>query len=73
MPKPKGISVKQKKRGRPVTTGTSPLINVRLSENILTALERWMAKQKPAPASRSEAIRELLIEALESKGVTVKP
>lgn len=72
MRKPKGISVEQKKRGRPVTTGTSPLINVRLPDNILAALERWMKKQKPAPSSRSEAIRELLIGALESKGCHVK-
>ncbi len=45
---------------------------MRLSENILAALERWMKKQKPAPSSRSEAIRELLIGALESKGCPVK-
>lgn len=50
------ISDNKKSRGRPVTTGTSPLIGVRLPAELLTALDQFIAEEQP-DASRPEAMR----------------
>jgi Arc/MetJ-type ribon-helix-helix transcriptional regulator len=55
----KSISVHQKKRGRPAT-GRDPAITVRLPVALVSAIDRWGAKNS---FSRSEAIRRLLEEA----------
>lgn len=46
----------KKPRGRPVTTGTSPLIGVRLPSDLLDALDRFIAQEQPG-ISRPEALR----------------
>ncbi|MFD1945075.1 ribbon-helix-helix domain-containing protein [Paradevosia shaoguanensis] len=50
------ISDNRKSRGRPVTTGTSPLIGVRLPQDLLEALDEFIQEQHPS-ISRPEAIR----------------
>jgi Arc/MetJ-type ribon-helix-helix transcriptional regulator len=52
----KSISVHQKKRGRPAT-GRDPAITVRLPIALISAIDRWGARNS---FSRSEAIRKLL-------------
>jgi Arc/MetJ-type ribon-helix-helix transcriptional regulator len=56
---PKSISVHQKKRGRPAT-GRDPAITVRLPVALVSAIDRWGAKNS---FGRSEAIRKLLEQA----------
>lgn len=63
----KSISVSQKKRGRPAT-GLTPRVGVRLPDDIRIALEAYAAANSAAEANVSEAIRELLTEALREKG-----
>jgi Arc/MetJ-type ribon-helix-helix transcriptional regulator len=52
----KSISVHQKKRGRPAT-GRQPAVTVRLPVSLISAIDRWGARNS---FSRSEAIRKLL-------------
>ena len=57
----KSIGVITKKtRGRPVTTGKGTLIGVRILDEPLEVLDRWIAKQGEADLSRPEAIRRLV-------------
>ena len=63
----KSISVSQKKKGRPAT-GLTPRVGVRLPDDIRVALESYAAANSAAKANVSEAIRELLTEALREKG-----
>jgi hypothetical protein len=49
---------KQRKRGRPVTTGTGTPVIVRCHEDFLARVDRWVAQQEDKP-SRPEAIRRL--------------
>ena len=63
----KSISVSQKKRGRPAT-GLTPRVGVRLPDDIRVALEAYAAANSVNEANVSEAIRELLTEALREKG-----
>lgn len=67
----KSISDNTKRRGRPVSTGTATLIGVRLLDDRLAELDRWIAKQKQ-PTTRPEAIRQLLELGLKS-GARRKP
>jgi Arc/MetJ-type ribon-helix-helix transcriptional regulator len=53
------IKVHQKKRGRPAT-GRDPAITVRLPVTLISAIDRWGARNS---FSRSEAIRKLLDQA----------
>jgi len=55
----KSIKVHQKKRGRPAT-GRDPAITVRLPVTLISAIDRWGARNS---FSRSEAIRKLLEQA----------
>jgi Arc/MetJ-type ribon-helix-helix transcriptional regulator len=52
----KAISVKRKKRGRPAT-GTEPLYGVRISDELMTHIQKWAQENG---ATRSEAIRRLV-------------
>lgn len=63
----KSISVSQKKRGRPAT-GLTPRVGVRLPDDIRIALDAYAAANSTNEANVSEAIRELLTEALREKG-----
>ena len=46
----------KKSRGRPKTTGTSPLIGVRLPSDLLKGLDRFIEEEIPG-TSRPEALR----------------
>lgn len=57
---PKAISVLQKKkrgRGRPAT-GRDPIVNVRLSEDLISEVDEWASENRIE--TRSAAIRELI-------------
>lgn len=45
-----------------------PVTAIRLPEDLKSAIETWAAKQDPVP-SRSEAIRSILTEFLNKKGL----
>jgi hypothetical protein len=53
----------KKRMGRPVTTGTLPLVGVRVSKGALDAIDRYA---KTNNISRPEAIRRLIEQALEN-------
>jgi hypothetical protein len=55
----KSIRDNKKRRGRPRTTGTGTLIGVRMTDDSLSTLDGWAAKQDDTP-SRPEAIRRLV-------------
>jgi hypothetical protein len=59
--------ITKKRRGRPVTTGKGTLIGVRLSDDPLSTLDAWIAKQKEPGLSRPEAIRRLVERSLTVK------
>ena len=59
----KSIKVNQKKRGRPAT-GRDPVSAVRLSPELTAAVDKW---GEDHDATRSEAIRRILTEALAAK------
>jgi metal-responsive CopG/Arc/MetJ family transcriptional regulator len=59
------IPVLRKKRGRPAT-GQDPVLAIRLSKGLRSAIESWAMQQIDKP-SRSEAIRRLLEFALAAK------
>ena len=63
----KSISVSHKKRGRPAT-GLTPRVGVRLPDDIRLALDAYAAANSANEPNVSEAIRELLAEALREKG-----
>jgi hypothetical protein len=63
----KSISVPPKKRGRPAT-GRTPRVGVRLPDDIRKALEAYAGDLSPGEPNVSEAMRELLTEALRDKG-----
>jgi hypothetical protein len=49
----------QKRRGRP-KTGTTPISNIRLPDELRVAVDEWRATQPDPQPSRSEAIRLIL-------------
>jgi hypothetical protein len=57
MVKSRGAPVK--KRGRPAT-GTDPLLNFRAPGELTARIDAWRAARGEPPASRSEAIRQLI-------------
>jgi hypothetical protein len=61
-----GVIIK-KTRGRPVTTGKGTLIGVRILDEPLEVLDRWITKQGEADLSRPEAIRRLVELGLKAK------
>jgi hypothetical protein len=63
----KAIRDNQKKgrRGRPKTTGTTPMTGVRLSVELETAIANWSARQSDNP-NKAEAIRRLVELGLDS-------
>jgi len=54
----KSTRVGKNKGGRPVTTGTSPYIALRLPTKLLTKVDTWQRKHNAQ--SRSDAIRRLI-------------
>ena len=66
------INVPRKKRGRPAT-GLTPRVGVRLPDDIRGALEAYAADLSPDDPNVSEAMRDLLVEALRDKGYLPKP
>lgn len=56
----KSISVNANKRGRPITTGTGTVIGVRMLDEPLAAIDRWITAQDDPELSRPEAIRRLV-------------
>lgn len=56
----KSISVNPKTRGRPKTTGKGTLIGVRMLDEPLSAVDRWIEQQHEPDLSRPEAIRRLV-------------
>ncbi len=67
----KSISVPQKKAGRPAT-GKTPRVGVRIPDDIRQALEVYAAENSEGELNVSEAIRELLTDALREKGYLPK-
>jgi hypothetical protein len=63
----KSITVHQKKRGRPAT-GRDPAVTIRLSKDVLDAVEEWAARQDDSPA-RSPAIARLVELGLKAKPI----
>lgn len=61
------ISAIAKRRGRPVTTGTGTTIGVRMLDDRIEALDRWISQRGEADLSRPEAIRRLVEIGLASK------
>jgi hypothetical protein len=63
----KSISDNQKKtrRGRPKTTGTTPMTGVRLSLNLESEIAIWARAQVDKP-NKAEAIRRLIVMGLEA-------
>lgn len=61
-----------KSRGRPSTGGRKPGVMVRIPEDELAALDRWIEEDSELVAgrklSRPEALRRLAIEALQKMG-----
>ena len=49
----------KKRRGRPRTTGTTPLVGIRLAINLRNAVTSW-ADAQPDKPNRAEAIRRLV-------------
>lgn len=66
------ISDNKKSRGRPRTTGISPLVGVRLPVDILDAVDTFRSEQTPEP-TRPEAVRVLLRDALTAAGYLELP
>src|SRR5271154_7364555 len=65
----KSISDNQKKvtsRGRPKTTGTTPMTGVRLSSQLEAAVLKWARSQDDKP-NKAEAIRRLVEKGLGSE------
>ena len=60
----KSIKVRQKKRGRPAT-GKEPLYGLRISDDLISRIQKWAAENS---ATRSEAIRQLVELGLGAKG-----
>lgn len=50
-------TVKKVKRGRPVTTGKSPIVGVRVPKAELARLDQWAHARG---STRSEAIRDMI-------------
>jgi hypothetical protein len=59
--------ITKKRRGRPVTTGKGTLIGVRLLDEPLSTLDRWIEKQSEPDLTRPEAIRRLVELGLKAK------
>jgi hypothetical protein len=62
---------KKPKRGRPRTTGITPMTGVRLSGELEDAIMEWAGKQADQP-NKAEAIRRLVELGLASKGGKAK-
>ena len=58
------ISVK-KKRG-PAPTGQGKVVGVRIHDDLMKLLDEWIAEQPGQKSSKSEAIRAILRERLDS-------
>jgi len=54
---------KQRRRGRPKTTGTTPMTGVRFSAELENAILEWANKQTDKP-NKAEAIRRLVEQSL---------
>jgi metal-responsive CopG/Arc/MetJ family transcriptional regulator len=66
-------NVKQKKRlGRPPGRSQSSFIGLRLSPELLAAIDGWIQRQPKPQPNRSEALRRLLSETLESGTETIQ-
>jgi hypothetical protein len=61
------VDTPQKKRGRPITTGTGHLVSVRLQHDLLYALDRF-ADDQPNVVSRGDTIRDVLEAHLRENG-----
>ena len=71
----KSITDNHKKRGtrgRPKTTGTTPMTGVRLPADLEAAVLKWARLHEDKP-SKAEAIRRLVAQALAGKGVRRPP
>ena len=66
MAKPFSDKVKKGRRGRPVTTGRTTLIGVRMADQPLKAIDAWASAQDDRPL-RPEAIRRLVEIGLKAK------
>ena len=53
---PSTLNVTPKKRGRPAT-GKQPQVSIRMSADLLLALDAWIEDQPEPKPNRSEAIR----------------
>jgi hypothetical protein len=60
----KAISVNKKWRGRPAT-GQDPAVSARLPQEVIDQVDAWAKKAK---VTRSQAIRQLVMQALEKGG-----
>ena len=60
------IAVKPKKRGRPAT-GRDPLVGVRLPPDVVERIDAWANERG---VNRSEAIRAMIVAALEAGGLS---
>lgn len=66
---PTSIAVKPKKRGRPAT-GRDPLVGIRLPPSVIESIDAWAAERG---VNRSEAIRAMIMAALEAGGLSGEP
>jgi hypothetical protein len=57
---------------RPTDDPKKHLLQLRVSDDFLNAVEDWRARQRPIP-SLSEAVRQLTMTALATPQSTVKP
>jgi hypothetical protein len=62
---------KRRRRGRPKTTGTTPMTGVRLSVDLEEAILGWAEEQTDKP-NKAEAIRRLVERGLASKSRKAK-
>ena len=65
----KSITVNQKKRGRPAT-GRDPVSAVRIPDELGAAIDAWAKRN--AAGTRSQAIRQLLEQALAAQTAKAK-
>jgi hypothetical protein len=61
--------IAKKRRGRPKTTGEGTPVMVRLHDDILSPLDRWIADQPDPQPTRPEAVRKALHDWLTGLGL----
>ncbi|MFS2175628.1 ribbon-helix-helix domain-containing protein [Rhizobium pisi] len=71
MTKSTTVEDKKRGRGRPVTTGKTPITGVRIADEIGDALDKFAAHELDTP-NRSEAIRRILRDWLSNHGYLPK-